>query len=144
MKQLPSLRLIHTFLNTGGYSRCLPLRLPPARLFCLLKQKSILPPLSSSTKSPHFACITALPKCTIIYIIGGLPLRLCDPACVIGLQTPKRWPMVPLRAAYHFVAQVVQLGLMRRRSHPLFQLSLFPPHQTLIRYAIRSIHVLAG
>jgi hypothetical protein len=132
MNQLRSLRLIQTFLNTSGYSRCLPLRFPPAHLFCILIQKSILPSPSRSTKSPHFACITTLPKCTIIYIIGGLPLRLCDPACVIGLQTPKRWPMVPWRAAYHFVAQVVQLGLMRRRCLPLFQLSHLSPHQTLI------------
>jgi hypothetical protein len=34
------------------------------------------------------------------------------------------------RAAYHFVAQVVPPGLMRRRRNPMFQLSLFPLHQT--------------
>jgi parallel beta-helix repeat protein len=55
-------------------------------------------------------------------------------ACVIGIQSPIRWSLISLRAATHFVAQVVQLGLMRRRRKPLFQLSLLSPHQTLIRW----------
>jgi hypothetical protein len=41
--------------------------------------------------------------------------------------------LVTWRAAYHFVAQEVQLGLMRRCRHSLFQLSFLPPHQPLIR-----------
>ena len=62
------------------------------------------------------------------------PIRLSE------IQIPKRWPLVPLRAAYCCVAQVVQLGLMRRRKLLLLQLSLFPPHQALIRWAATPIH----
>jgi hypothetical protein len=153
MKQFPSFRLIHTFLNTCGYPGRLPLRFPRACIFCLLKPKSILPSPSRSRKSPHFACITCLPKCTIIYIIGGLSVWSCDMACVMGIQPPKCgdeipkvrgrdpqttdscYPCVRLAAAqyrYDFVEQVVQPGWMRRCRNPLFHLSHFRPHQPLI------------
>ena len=42
------------------------------RLLHLLKQKSTQPSLPRLTEFPHFACTMPLPKCTIIFIIGGL------------------------------------------------------------------------
>jgi hypothetical protein len=66
----------------------------------------------------------------------GIPVRLSD------IQNPK--PMVPLRAACCCAVQVVQLGLMRRRKHPLFELAPLPPHQSLIRYTFYFIHMLGG
>jgi len=46
------------------------------------------------------------------------------------------WASNPKALAHGTLAcGLVQLGLMRRRKHPLFQLSHLPPHQTLIRWA---------
>lgn len=96
-------------------------------------------PHQDQQNPPILTCITTISQCTIIYIIGGLPLRLCDPACVIGLYTPKRWPTLPFRAAYRYAVHGIQLGLMRRRCLPLFQILPFLPHQTLIRWAVTNI-----
>ena len=120
MKQFRSLRLKQSYLDACDYFGRQPLRFPPARrmepiLFILL-------PLNLAIFT-FFTCQRPLSECTIMYTtnVAGFPMRLFD------IQNPK--PLVSLRAACCCAVQVVQLGLMRRRKHPLFQLSLFPLHQ---------------
>jgi hypothetical protein len=45
------------------------------------------------------------------------------------------FPKIEALASGTLACGLVQLGLMRRHRLPLFQLSPFPPHQPLIRWA---------
>ena len=95
MNQLRSLCLKQISLDASDYSGRLPLHIPPACLSNPLEPilPLLLPPNSSIRA--FLTCQRPLSKCTIMYRIGAVD----NPVWVNGIQSPSRWPLVPLRAA---------------------------------------------
>jgi hypothetical protein len=100
VNQPRSIPLKKIFSDARNISGRLHLYFPPACSFCHLTTiLSILLPRNFAI-SAYPTCQRLLSECTIIYTTGaaGMPVRL----------TPK--PLVPLRAAFHCVAQVPLRG----------------------------------
>jgi len=125
MNQFRSFPLKKLFPDTRNISGRQPPRIPLARNSSPLATIRPFPFPPNSTFSAFPTCQRHLSECTIMYRVG-----LGDYSSVY------KWDSNPKSLAPGTLAcGLVQLGLMRRRRLPLFQLSPLPPHQPLIRWA---------